>query len=228
MPLLRDDKRDGYSCNSAQRMDTCTRESYDQQRSTAQSRGLAHAVSAKNALLDGEVNWGGTLGTVLAGGRTPDLIWRSLKTRMCPSLPWLLLPDAEASSWGGRNGKCTRLDIFTDNLGVLARLPRTDQRARAPLRPCPARARRLDIRDGFFSNPLLFGTGVINSRTVARACVVALAVAHSRIVNLEKEFEQHPVAHDIRVKHDLNRFRMRAVVAIGRVRDVATAIAHAR
>src|SRR5208282_716288 len=71
--------------------------------------------------------------------------------------------------------------------------------------------RRLDIRDGFFSNPLLFGTGVINSRTVARACVVALAVARSRIVNLEKEFEQHPVAHDIRVKHDLNRFRMRAV-----------------
>ena len=76
-------------------------------------------------------------------------------------------------------------------------------------RPKP---RRLDIRDGVFSSPFLFGTGIINSRTVARARVVALAVARSGIVNLEKEFEQRPVAHDIRVKHDLNRFRMRAVV----------------
>jgi hypothetical protein len=88
--------------------------------------------------------------------------------------------------------------------------------------------RRLDIRDSVFRNPLLFGTRVINSRTVARARVVALAVACSRIVNLELEFEQRPVAGDIRVKHDLNRFRMRAVVAISGVRDVTTAIANAR
>ena len=46
--------------------------------------------------------------------------------------------------------------------------------------------RRLDIRDGVFSNPLLFGARVINSGTVARARIVALAVARSR----DREFEK--------------------------------------
>jgi hypothetical protein len=36
-------------------------------------------------------------------------------------------------------------------------------------------------------------------------------------VNLEEEFEQHSIADDLRIEHNLDRFCMWAVMAVGRV-----------
>ena len=69
--------------------------------------------------------------------------------------------------------------------------------------------------------------GVENGGAIARAHVVALPVARRRIVDLEEEFEQRPVAGLGRIENDLDRFGMRAVIAVGRVRHVAAAIADA-
>ena len=53
---------------------------------------------------------------------------------------------------------------------------------------------RVDIGDRIFRDPLLLVAGVEDRRTIARAAVVALAVQRRRIVDLEEEFQQLPIA----------------------------------
>jgi len=87
-------------------------------------------------------------------------------------------------------------------------------------------AGRIDIGDGVFGDPLLLIIGIEDGRPVARAPVVALTVQRRGIVDLEKEFQQFSVSDDLGIKDDFDGFRMIAVIAIGRVRHLAAAVAH--
>ena len=58
--------------------------------------------------------------------------------------------------------------------------------------------------------------------------VVALAVPRRRVVDLEEELEQLPIAEFGRIEHDLDRFGVGAVIAVRGVRHVAARIADAR
>src|SRR5882757_6211058 len=85
----------------------------------------------------------------------------------------------------------------------------------------------IDIGDGVFRDPFLLIAGIEDRRPVARAPVVALTVQRRGIMDLEEEFQQFSVADDFGIEDDLDGFGMVAVVAIGRVRHLAAAIAHA-
>src|SRR6185312_5515443 len=84
---------------------------------------------------------------------------------------------------------------------------------------------RIDVGDGVAGHALLLGAGIENRRAITHADIVALAVARRRIVDLEEELEQLPVAQEPRVEDDLDRFGVGAVVAISGVPDVAAAVA---
>src|ERR1700675_1155925 len=79
----------------------------------------------------------------------------------------------------------------------------------------------LDIRDRILRDALLLVVHTENGGSVARSSVVALTVARGGIVNLEEKFQQRPVADQLRIESDLDRLRMRAVMVVGRVRDIA-------
>ncbi len=88
-------------------------------------------------------------------------------------------------------------------------------------------ARRIDVGDGVLGDAFLLIAGIEDRRAVAAAEVVALPVARGRIVDLEEELEQLAIVDDGRVERDLDRFRVRAVVAVGGIRDVAAGVADA-
>ena len=46
------------------------------------------------------------------------------------------------------------------------------------------------------------------------------------IMDMEKEFQQLSIADGLRIEGDLDGFRMVAVVAVGRVRHLAPAVAY--
>src|SRR4051812_45574492 len=50
--------------------------------------------------------------------------------------------------------------------------------------------RRIHVGDGIGGDALLLVARIVDRRAIARAHVIALAVARGRIMNLEKEFEQ--------------------------------------
>ena len=77
----------------------------------------------------------------------------------------------------------------------------------------------IDVGNGVFRDSLLLVTGVEDCRSIAGADVVALAVARARVVDLEEDLEKVPIADARRVKDDLQRFGVVAVIAIGGVRD---------
>src|ERR1700678_4102488 len=86
----------------------------------------------------------------------------------------------------------------------------------------------IDIRNRVFSDPLLLVARVIDCGTIAWTEIITLAIGCARIVNLEKEFQQPAVADLRGIEHDLHRFGMGAVIAIGRIGNIAAAVAHAR
>src|SRR5271169_6408608 len=71
----------------------------------------------------------------------------------------------------------------------------------------------LDIRDRVLGDALLLVVDVEDCGAVTRAHVAALAVARGGVVNLEEKFQQRPVVDDLRIENDLDRFRMRAMMA---------------
>jgi len=73
-------------------------------------------------------------------------------------------------------------------------------------------ARRVDVGDGVFGNPLLRVAGIEDRRAIAGSHVVALAIARARIVDLEKELEQLSIADARRVEDDLDRFGVDATL----------------
>jgi len=75
----------------------------------------------------------------------------------------------------------------------------------------------IDVGDRVFCNPFLFFVGVENRRSITGTGVVALAIAGARVVNLEEEFEELPIADARGVKDDLDRFGVPAMIAISSV-----------
>src|SRR6185312_5815209 len=61
----------------------------------------------------------------------------------------------------------------------------------------------LDVRDRVLGDALLLRTRIEDRRAVARAEVVALAVARRRVVNLEEELQQLPIARLRGIEDDL-------------------------
>src|SRR5690606_39023824 len=66
---------------------------------------------------------------------------------------------------------------------------------------------------------------VIDRRTVRQTDVVALPILRRGIVNLEEKLEQLAIGQLVGIEHDFDCFRVRAVVAVRRVRHVAAGIA---
>ena len=62
--------------------------------------------------------------------------------------------------------------------------------------------------------PLLFLACVENRRTIAGSTIVTLTVQSRRIVDLEKEFQQLAVTQLLRIKNNLDSFRMCPVIAV--------------
>jgi len=86
----------------------------------------------------------------------------------------------------------------------------------------------LDVGDGVLGDAALFLARVENRRPVACASVVSLPVGRRRVVDLEEELQQVAEARLTRVERDLDRFRVRAVVAVRGVLDVAARVADPR
>src|SRR5258707_165868 len=63
---------------------------------------------------------------------------------------------------------------------------------------------------------------------LACASVVSLPVGRRRVVDLEEELQQVAEARLTRVEHDLDRFCVRAVVAVRGVLDVAARVPNPR
>ena len=84
----------------------------------------------------------------------------------------------------------------------------------------------IDIGDGLQRDPLLLVAGIEDRRTVAGAAIVALAVWRRGIVDLEEKFQQLSKTDDLGIEDDLDGFGMVAVIAIGRIRNLAAAVTH--
>src|SRR5262249_20979238 len=82
------------------------------------------------------------------------------------------------------------------------------------------------VCDDVLGNPLLLLVDVVDCRPVGAADVVALPVPCGRIVDLEEVFQDPPVTDLLGIKGDLDALGMGAVVAVGRIRNVAARIAH--
>src|SRR4030095_15336633 len=67
-------------------------------------------------------------------------------------------------------------------------------------------ARSIDVSDRVFRNPPLLVAGVEDRRPIAGPDVVALAIARARVVYLEEELEDLPIADARRIKDSLDCF----------------------
>src|SRR6185312_1675337 len=88
--------------------------------------------------------------------------------------------------------------------------------------------RRVQIGDEVLGNLFLLLVEVENGRPIRRPKIVALAVAGSGVVDLEKEFKQFTVGQLFGVEDDLDAFGMCAVIAICGIGHVAARITDGR
>jgi len=58
---------------------------------------------------------------------------------------------------------------------------------------------------------------IIDAGAIAHPPIIALAVLGARIVDLEEEFKDLAIADLARIEHQFERFRVRAMVAVGGV-----------
>src|SRR5262245_13083787 len=86
----------------------------------------------------------------------------------------------------------------------------------------------IDVGNRVFGDAFLLIARVEDRRAIAGADVVALAVARARVVDLEEEFEQLPVADARRVEEDLDRLGVPRVIAISRVGVAAAGVSDPR
>src|SRR5690348_3501703 len=89
-------------------------------------------------------------------------------------------------------------------------------------------ARCFHVGNGVFGDALLFFGRVENRRPVTGADVVALAIAGGRVVDLEEKFQQLAIAGELRIEDDLDGLGVRAMVAIGGIRNVPAGVTDAR
>jgi hypothetical protein len=135
---------------------------------------------------------------------------------------------AATSTAGGRSGRCIRSDSVPGNPGARAPPPRNRQRAKARSPPCPATAQRPQRRRWCLRRRGVVARSCRKCRPVACAPVVSLPVGRRRVVDLEEELQQVAKARLAQIERDLDRFRVRSVVAVRGVLDIAARIADPR
>src|SRR6266567_1938732 len=84
--------------------------------------------------------------------------------------------------------------------------------------------RCIDIGNRIQGNPLLILAGVEDRRPVAGTDVIALAVSRRRVMNLKEELQQLPITDLARIENDFDRFGMRPMPAVSRIRNVAAGV----
>jgi hypothetical protein len=89
-------------------------------------------------------------------------------------------------------------------------------------------AGRIDVLDCVFGDPLLRIAREKDRRSIPGADVVALAIARARVMDLEEEPENPPVADAGGIEQDFDGLGMPGMVAIGGVGDRAAGVAHTR
>src|SRR5262249_55550729 len=107
------------------------------------------------------------------------------------------------------------------------RFPERPSRCHFPHHPSPPGTPCVDVGDRLFCDALFLPARIENRRTITQSYVVALPVPRRRIVNLKKEQKNVSIAQLRRIEDDLDSFGMCPVVAIGRIRHIATGIADA-
>ena len=85
-------------------------------------------------------------------------------------------------------------------------------------------ARSVDVGHGLFGHALPIVVEIEDARTAALPKIVALAVRRCRVVDRKKKFQDLAIADLARVKHDLERLCVRAMVAVGGVGHGATGV----
>ena len=88
--------------------------------------------------------------------------------------------------------------------------------------------RFIDVSDRVLGNPTLLVGRVEDRGPIARPDVGSLAIARARIVNLEEELEDPPIADLGRIKDDLDCFCMCSVIAICGIGCVAARLTDPR
>ena len=86
--------------------------------------------------------------------------------------------------------------------------------------------RGIHIGDRILGDALLLLVDIIDARPVGEPTIIALAVQRRRIVDLEEEFQDVPVARHCRVEDNLDPLGMRAVITIRGVRNIAARVTH--
>src|SRR4026207_40754 len=81
--------------------------------------------------------------------------------------------------------------------------------------------RGLYVGDCSFGNALLFVARVEDRRAIAEPHIISLTIFRGRVVNLEEELEQPPIANFAGIKNDLDSFGMSSVITVGSVRDIS-------
>src|SRR6516162_5704684 len=88
--------------------------------------------------------------------------------------------------------------------------------------------RSFDVCDRVLGDLPLLIRRIEDCRAVARAQIVALTIESGRIMNLEEELQERPVAGLCGIKNDLDRFGMAFVIAIRRILHLSTRVTDAR
>ena len=133
---------------------------------------------------------------------------------------------SEAPSRDGRSGRCSPAllqIILVIGLGLPELADRLDLGHHFAI-PQP---RGIHIGDRILGDALLLLVDIIDARPVGEPTIIALAVQRRRIVDLEEEFQDVPVARHCRVEDNLDPLGMRAVITIRGVRNIAR-VTHGR
>ena len=133
---------------------------------------------------------------------------------------------SEAPSRDGRSGRCSRPGASPDNPGDRARPPRTRRPAgpRSPL--CHPTAPRHPHRRSYPRRRASAPRRHNRCPTGRRAHDHCPGGQRRRIVDLEEEFQDVPVARHCRVEDNLDPLGMRAVITIRGVRNIAARVTH--
>ena len=144
--------------------------------------------------------------------------------RLVPSRRPFLSGPAEPSP-GERNGRCSRAGIARGSSDARARLPRTARRGSPQSRPSRASGPRCRRRR---SSPRRRGAAAHRDRrspsdNSARCRCLDGSASLGR--GPGRRTEQLTVRGLLRIEDDLDRLRMRAVVTVGRVQNIAAGVA---
>src|SRR6478672_4659433 len=86
----------------------------------------------------------------------------------------------------------------------------------------------LHVGDCSFGDALLFVARIEDRRAIAEPHIMPLTIFRGRVVDLEEELEQPPIANFGGIKNDLDSFSVSSVITVGSVRDVSTGVPHPR